>query len=63
MDIFTVDIPQAFRGLDPRFTDAGGVMDVIAGIVFGFTALLLAVLAAILGIRFFRPDVLTGDPS
>ena len=47
---------QAFRGLDPRFTEEGDQVDVIAGIVFGFTALLNTVVVVILGLRFFRSD-------
>lgn len=54
---------QAFRGLDPRFTSAGGPADVIAGIVFGPFALLNTVLFVILGLRFFRADVLDDRPA
>jgi hypothetical protein len=54
---------QAFRGLDPRFTTAGGPADVIAGIVFGPLALLNTVLFVILGLRFFRADVLDDRPA
>jgi hypothetical protein len=53
---------QAFRGLDPRFTEEGGTIDVIAGIVFGLTAGSTAVLFVLLGIRFFRTDVLDDRP-
>jgi hypothetical protein len=49
---------QAFRGLDPRFTEAGGPLDVGAGIIFGLTALLNTVLFVLIGLRFFRSDVL-----
>ena len=54
---------QAFRGLDPRFTEAGGALDVIAGIIFGLTAGLFTVLLVILGLRFFRGDVLADRPT
>jgi hypothetical protein len=50
---------QAFRGLDPRFTEAGDPVDVVAGIVFGLTAALNTVLFVVLGLRFFRSEVLT----
>jgi hypothetical protein len=53
---------QAFRGLDPRFTEVGGAVDVVAGIVFGVTALLNTVLFVVLGLRFFRDDVLGDRP-
>ena len=49
---------QAFRGLDPRFTEEGNEVDVVAGIVFGLTALFNTVLFVILGLRFFRSDVM-----
>jgi hypothetical protein len=49
---------QAFRGLDPRFTEEGGPIDVVAGIIFGVTALLNTVLFVLLGLRFFRAAVL-----
>lgn len=49
---------QAFRGLDPRFSDAGGQADVVAGILFGLTAVLMTIVSSLLGLRFFRADVL-----
>ena len=59
---FVLESLQAFRGLDPRFTEEGGPIDVIAGVIFGLTALLNTVLFVILGIRFFRSDVLRDRP-
>ncbi|MCU1487182.1 MAG: hypothetical protein JWN67_3928 [Actinomycetia bacterium] len=53
---------QAFRGLDPRFTEAGGPIDVAAGIVFGATAVVMTVVSVVLGLRFFRADVLPERP-
>jgi len=57
-----VEPVQAFRGLDPRFTQVGGVVDQIAGAVFGLTALVLTVAFVFLGLRFFRSDVLEDRP-
>lgn len=54
---FVLEPVQAFRGLDPRFAEAG--VDLVLGIVWGLTAGLVVVLAVILGLRFFRKDVLT----
>jgi hypothetical protein len=54
---------QAFRGLDPRFTEEGGPVDVVAGVIFGLTALLNTVLFVVLGLRFFRSDVLHDRPA
>jgi hypothetical protein len=53
---------QAFRGIDPRFTEEGGPIDVVSGIIFGLTAASNTVLFTILGLRFFRSDVLTNRP-
>ena len=55
----TLEPIQAFRGLDPRFTEAGGPIDVAAGIAFGSTAVVMTVVSTLLGIRFFRADVLS----
>ena len=55
---FLVEPIQAFRGLDPRFTEAGSQLDVIAGVIFGLTAVLNTVLFVLLALRFFRSDVL-----
>ena len=53
---------QSFRGLDPRFTEAGGTIDVVAGIVFGVAAALNTVLFVLLGGRFFLRCVLADRP-
>lgn len=53
---------QAFRGRDPRFSEAGGLLDAALGAVFGITALVLTVTFVALGLRFFRADVLTDRP-
>jgi hypothetical protein len=57
-----VESIQSFRGLDPRFTEAGSGVDVILGIVFGMTAVLNTVVLVVLGLRFFRRDVLADRP-
>jgi hypothetical protein len=54
---------QAFRGLDPRFTEEGEPIDEIAGAIFGLAAALNTVLFVILGLRFFRSDVLADRPA
>jgi hypothetical protein len=58
----TLESIQAFRGLDPRFTEEGEPIDEIAGAIFGLTAALNTVLFVILGLRFFRSDVLADRP-
>jgi hypothetical protein len=59
----TLESVQAFRGLDPRFSEEGGLFEEISGPVFGLTALLLTVLFVLLGLRFFRSDVLADRPT
>lgn len=56
------DRPRAFPGIDPRFTEVGGAADQVAGIVFGLLALLFTIVFVVLGLRFFRSDVLIGRP-
>jgi hypothetical protein len=53
---------QALRGLDPRFSDAGGLLDVITGIIFGVLALVATIAFLFLGARFFRAEVLHDRP-
>ena len=60
-DELSVETSHA-RGLDPRFTEEGRQVDVIAGIIFGLTALSNTVLFVILGLRFLRSDVLPNRP-
>jgi hypothetical protein len=57
-----VESVQAFRGRDPRFSEVGGAVDSLTGSVFGVTALVLTVLFVVLGMRFFRRDVLAHRP-
>jgi hypothetical protein len=57
-----VETIQAFRGLDPRFTEEGSQLDEIAGAVFGLTAASNTILFVPLGLRFFRSDVLPDRP-
>jgi hypothetical protein len=58
----SVETVQAFRGMDPRFSPLHGTLDMIVGGVFGITALLLTVTFLVLGLRFFRRDVLADQP-
>lgn len=53
---------QAFRGLDPRFSEAGDTIDTVLGALFGVTALVLTAAFVILGLHFFRADALPGRP-
>ena len=53
---------QAFRGIDPRFTEEGETIDSITGAVFGVTAGITLVLFVLLGMQFFRRGVLDDQP-
>lgn len=59
----TVETVQALRGLDPRFTEAGGVADQVAGVIFGVSAFGILVLFVILARGFFRAGTLKDHPS
>ena len=60
---FVLEPIQAFRGIDPRFTEAGSAMDAALGVTFGATAGLIVVLFVIFVGRFFRNDVLKEHPA
>ncbi|KAB7709252.1 hypothetical protein F9802_02885 [Bacillus aerolatus] len=51
---YAIETVQNFRGLNPRFSRAGDVADIIAGMLFGVVSLLLIALALLLTIQFFR---------
>lgn len=58
----SIETVQAIRGLDPRFTAAGGSVDVFAGRLFGVSAFIIVVLFAVLVRGYFRRDVLVDHP-
>lgn len=51
---YGVETIQNFRGISPRFSRAGDVVDTISGILFGVVSLVLITLTVILAIRFLR---------
>ncbi|MFD1739538.1 hypothetical protein ACFSCX_23945 [Bacillus salitolerans] len=51
---YAIETIQNFRGLDPRFSRMGTVVDAIGGMVFGVMSLVLVMLAIWLTIRFLR---------
>jgi hypothetical protein len=51
---YAIETIQTLRGLDPRFTRAGGSADVIAGIVFGVLAILLIGAFVVLIVKLAR---------
>lgn len=51
---YGIETIQHFRGINPRFTQAGSAIDLAAGAVFGVVSLLLVILALLLTIQFFR---------
>ena len=51
---YAVETIQNFRGIQPRFTEEGTILDIIAGILFAIDSMLLVVLSVILMIHFFR---------
>ena len=54
---YTVETVQAVRGIDPRFTEAGGTADQVLGLVFLVQALALMGFFIGLAVKFFRaPD-------
>ena len=51
---YAVETVQAVRGIDPRFTEAGGSIDQIIGLVFFLSALGIMGLFSGLALKFFR---------
>ncbi|QYR23211.1 hypothetical protein KZ483_09980 [Paenibacillus sp. sptzw28] len=51
---YAVETIQHFRGINPRFTRTGSLMDNISGALFGLESLLIIVFTVLLAIPFFR---------
>lgn len=51
---YLIETIQHFRGINPRFSQVGGTIDFIAGILFGVVSLALVVFILILAIQFLR---------
>lgn len=51
---YTIETMQNFRGIIPRFSRQGTVVDMAAGILFGVVSLVLVILAVYLSVHFFR---------
>jgi hypothetical protein len=51
---YTIETVQNFRGISPRFSRQGTVVDMAAGILFGVVSLVLVILAVYLTIHFLR---------
>jgi hypothetical protein len=51
---YTIESVQNFRGISPRFSREGTVVDMVAGILFGVVSLVLVILALVLAVHFFR---------
>ncbi|WP_186328830.1 hypothetical protein [Bacillus sp. X1(2014)] len=51
---YTIETVQNFRGISPRFSREGTVVDMLAGMLFGVVSLVLVSLAIVLTIHFLR---------
>ncbi|HEX7704991.1 MAG TPA: ABA4-like family protein [Thermoanaerobaculia bacterium] len=51
---YAIETIQAFRGLDPRFTRHGGIVDQVSGAFFGITAIGMVLTTLVLAVAFFR---------
>nr|WP_263323529.1 hypothetical protein [Neobacillus sp. Marseille-Q6967] len=51
---YAIETVQNFRGLNPRFSQAGTMMDTIAGMLFGVVSLVLVILTIRLAVHFLR---------
>lgn len=51
---YAIETIQHFRGLNPRFSREGSVIDTVVGMLFGVVSLLLIILCLLLTIQFFK---------
>ena len=51
---YAIETIQNLRGISPRFSREGDVVDMVFGIIFGIVSLILVLLMVLLAIQFFR---------
>lgn len=51
---YAIETIQHFRGINPRFSQVGSVVDMVAGGVFGLVSILIIVMTLLVTIPFFR---------
>jgi hypothetical protein len=59
---YGIETIQHFRGINPRFSREGSIIDNIAGALFGIDSLLIIVVTALFAIPFFRRRRSNGRP-
>jgi hypothetical protein len=59
---YTIETLQNFRGLNPRFSREGTVVDIVAGMLFGVISLVLVALTIVLMVHFLRMKQSHGRP-
>lgn len=59
---YTIETLQNFRGLNPRFSREGAVVDMVAGMLFGVISLVLVALTIVLMVHFLRMKQPHGRP-
>ncbi|MBM7839944.1 hypothetical protein JOC54_003224 [Alkalihalobacillus xiaoxiensis] len=58
---YAIEFVQHYRGINPRFTSEGSILDMVLGGIFGMTSLLLIVLLMIISIHFWKMRQKTND--
>lgn len=51
---YGIETIQNFRGLNPRFSREGSIIDTIGGMLFGVVSLIIVILGLLLLVQFFR---------
>jgi hypothetical protein len=59
---YTIETLQNFRGINPRFSREGTVVDIAAGMLFGVISLVLVALTIVLMVHFLRMKQPHGRP-
>ncbi|MFS0779522.1 hypothetical protein ABC255_26440 [Neobacillus sp. 3P2-tot-E-2] len=59
---YTIETLQNFRGINPRFSREGTLVDIVAGMLFGVISLVLVALTIVLMVHFLRMKQPHGRP-
>ncbi|MEC0173506.1 hypothetical protein P4H83_01325 [Paenibacillus favisporus] len=59
---YAVETIQHFRGVNPRFSQSGSIIDTIAGTAFGLASFILIIVTTVVAVAFFRRKLLAARP-
>ncbi|MDR9855682.1 hypothetical protein RJP21_18880 [Paenibacillus sp. VCA1] len=59
---YGVETIQHFRGVNPRFSQSGSIIDTIAGAAFGLASIILIIVTIVVAVSFFRRSLMAKRP-